>query len=525
MSIKLRPWSNVLAKPRFREALEDADWRRDNALVDELGFDSSSREWQVVASVNPFFAKYRNSSGQLYPFFDNESQLDNLRARCRVVGQVFPMAIAAVDALTNYTVGTGYKFQVQGRYGNVPQDFLARCDRVIDEFLERTNFSADLDRELFSTSRVDGESFAALWDLGDGTADIRIVQPEYVTEPNDPRAIENWLGDRRASDWRFGVRTAQYDTETVYGYYVQWSQEPGDFDYFPAENIEHIKLNVRRCTKRGLSDLHAVLAWLHRHDKLLRNTTIGAAIQASIAYIEQYADGTTQADAQAIALGGAAYTYDGAPGSSETRYATPHEPGQIVGLSPGMTYQAGPLGSERNPGFIAVVSAVSRLLGIRWAMPEYMISGDASNANLASTMIAESPWVKAEQARQAAFGKSQSNILYRVLGIALRDGRLDSMSIGTLEELRRAIKIVATAPQVEVRDKTVETQRRVVLMDKGIISRQTFAEEEGYDQDQETKRGAAPLQADPTAASIQAGLADQIVESMWKGYPGGSPQP
>ena len=31
-------------------------------------------------------------------------------------------------------------------------------------------------------------------------------------------------------------------------------------------------------------------------------------------------------------------------------------------------------------------------------MPEYMVSGDASNANYASTLVAESPFVKARQA-------------------------------------------------------------------------------------------------------------------------------
>ena len=498
-------------RPLFESASEQS-FSFDRALADELGLDQQSREWQLLSQIGTFWQKYQNCRGQLYPFYETESQLDSLRSRCRVLGQVFPVAITAMEALTDYTVETGYVFQVQSRNDRVSRDFCAACEGILEEFLERENWKCDLDRELFKAARQDGDQAAAVYDVGDGFAEARLIPPEYITEPSDPRAVERWLGVPSGGSWSFGVHTDGRDFQRVHGYYVQWSPTGGDFDYLPAEQVEFIRHNVRRNVKRGLSDFHAVLAWLIRHEKLMRSTSIGAALQSSIAWIEEYAEGTSQSSAESVALGGSTYTYEVSSQGGETRYAEKYEPGQIVGLSKGVKYTPGPMGAERNPNFMLIAQAVARLIGARWAMPEYLITGDASNANYASTMVAESPWVKATRARQEQFGRVQSNLLYRVLNIALRHRRLDSFQVRSLDDLRAAVKIIATAPQVEVRDRLKETQRRQILKTEGVLSLPTFTEEEGYDPKEEKKRGAAP--AAPAAPTVT-----QVAEALWKGYP------
>ena len=513
MNTKAIPWAAI-------EGADDQAFTADRSLADELGLDTSSREWQLLSQVGTFWSKYRNADGKLFPFYETESQLDNLRARCRSVGQVFPVAITALDTLTDYTVGTGYKFEVMPRRDRVSKDFCRDCEAVVDEFLERTNWVCDRDRELFAESRKDGDQAVAVYDCGDGSADVRLIEGEYITQPSDTRAVERWLGVRDRGSWSFGIHTPEYDSETVWGYYVQWTPNPGDFTYFPACDVEFIKHNVRRKTKRGLSDLHAPLAWLTRHDKLMRNTAVGGAMQAAIAWIEQYAEGTTQAQAESIALGGSTYTYEvSGEGGGSTRYATNYaEPGLVVGMGPAMKYVPGPMGAERNPNFLLIAAAIARLIGARWSMPEYLISGDASNANYSSTMVAESPWVKATEARQSRYGKVQCNILYRVLNIALRSGRLSSFQVGNLHDLRQAVSITAVAPQVQVRDLLKETQRREILKRAGVLSLPTWTEEEGYDHAEEVKRGAKP----ELPQAPQFGLLpspQQVAEAIWKGYP------
>jgi hypothetical protein len=507
----MRRWTEL------RESTSEASFNSDRALVDELGLDQSSREWQMLASVGTFWSKYRNNEGQLYPFFETESQLDSIRARCRAMAQVFPVAITAMESLTDYTVGTGYKFQVEARDGLVSRDFAREAERIVEEFVDRTNWSCDRDRELFAGARVDGDQAAAVYDIDRGFADVRMIEGEYITQPSNPRQVERWLGVADEGSWSFGVHTDKRDLENILGYYVQWSPNPGDFDYFAAEDVEFLKHNTRRKTKRGLSDFHAPLVWLLRHDKLMRNTAVGGAIQASIAYVEEYASGVTQGQAETVALGGSTYTYEVSSYGGGTRYATPHEPGQIVGLGAGVKYQPGPMGSERNPNFLLVAAGVARLIGTRWSMPEYLISGDASNANYASTMVAESPWVKACQARQARFGKTQQNILYRVLNIALRAGRLSSFQVHGLNDLRHVLKLTATAPQVHVRDTLKEAQRRELLKRNGVLSRPTWSEEEGYDPKVEEERGAA--QDPTTGSSFPMPTPQQVAEAMWSNYP------
>lgn len=503
------------ARPVFnsqvlRESSDDLSFGFDRALADELGIDKTGREWQALAASGSWWGKYRNASGQLYPFFDTEAQLDVIRAKCRVMGQVFPMAITAMEALTDYTVGTGYQFESQPIDDRVGKDFCRRCDRIIEEFINRTNWKSDRDRELFALGRCDGDMGVALFDVGDGHADVRFVEGEFITEPSSTRAIEDWLSVNDKSSWTFGVHTPAHDTERVLGYYVQWTPDPGDFDYFKAEDFELVKYNTRRKVKRGLSDYHAILAWLMRHDKLLRGTAIGATIKANISHIEEYAEGVQRADIEQISFGSSAYTYKPSP-SGDTRYAEVSEPGTVVAMNKGVKYIPGPMGTERDPHFLAVAAAVARLIGARWSMPEYLISGDASNANYSSTMVAESPFVKASLARQAKYGRIQTNILYRVLNIALKAGKLRSFQVEDIGDLRHVIDVVAKAPSMEVREKKPETERRKILKDEGILSDATWAEEEGYDYEEEQKRGAKKALPPPVVAPP--------LKEGWAGYP------
>jgi len=529
---RLQTWRAV--EKRLEEAYTaETAFSRDRAMVDELGLDKEFAEWRSVASIGTFWQRYQNQLGQSFPFYDNEAEWFSVLARCRAIGEVFPQALGVLENLVNYTVGTGYKFQVQPKERGQEKWLVKQCQDIIDEALDRTQFACDLDRELFTSWRKDGDLFIAIYDLGDGFADVRQVAPEYVTQPSDEREIEDWLGDSRPSNWTFGVRTAFGDTQTVYGYYVQWSDNPGDFDYFEASDIVHAKLNARRATKRGLSDFHCPLVWLHRGNKLMRNTSIGATIQSSIAYVEEYAETVTKAQAEDVAIGTSAYTYQ--DDGDKTRYAQQTEAGQVLGLGPGVKFVPGPTSSEKNGNFLQVASAITRLIGCRWSMPEYLISGDASNANYASTMVAESPWVKATEARQAQYGNVQVRVLWRILEIALQAGRIRSMHAANLDELKRYVKIMHTAPQAAVRDRGIETTRYATMNDKGVLSDQTWCEREGFDWEEEQERGASadpPPMIDPlSGGSAEDGSSvgddkqtdvptpEQIARQIWKGYP------
>jgi hypothetical protein len=136
---------------------------------------------------------------------------------------------------------------------------------------------------------------------------------------------------------------------------------------------------------------------------------------------------------------------------------------------------------------VQVIQAALRRAGARWCMPEYMISGDASNANYASTLVAESPFVKAAEAQQAFFRRWSREVLWKVLAIAAQSGRLPA----DVAALRRSIEITIETPPIAVRNRKEELEIRQALHAAGILSKRTWAEQSGLDYDREQGREAA----------------------------------
>jgi hypothetical protein len=102
-------------------------------------------------------------------------------------------------------------------------------------------------------------------------------------------------------------------------------------------------------------------------------------------------------------------------------------------------------------------------------MPEYMISGDTGNAAYASSLVAESRFVKYAQRQQKFFKHHFADVLWKVLKIAHDHGRLDGLGL-SFEEIQRAVDLHIEEPIVAARDRNVETNRRKVLNDSGFLS-------------------------------------------------------
>lgn len=134
-----------------------------------------------------------------------------------------------------------------------------------------------------------------------------------------------------------------------------------------------------------------------------------------------------------------------------------------------------------------------RQAGLRWCMPEYMISGDASNANYASTLVSESPFVRFIERLQGGACRDDVDIMWRVIDNAARAGRLSYDP----EELRHLVKVQAEAAQVAVREKQQEHTVRREEHEAGVLSLRTWSEETGRDFEQEQARLAAEPKPEP----------------------------
>lgn len=519
------------------------------------------------------------------PFFSNENDLAAIRGRSRWIAGANGLGNGILEKLTDYVIGTGFVFKFQPknpvapapvqqpapiptatptatpqpgasgeRQGSVagadgeqpvstgvapgeqlppqqppapveePKDPLATlCQEIWDRFAEENDWQGDLDREIFTRVRRDGEALVLVYPGEAGSSIIRLAEPDNLTEPHGPQDLERAYGiDHLPGDWKYGIHTAADDVCQIYGYHFQWSENSADFDYLPVEMVEHIKVNVDRTVKRGLSDFYPVLQRLETSEKLLRNTEAGAAVQAAIAYIRESAEGTGKSAAENAQFSRVDFTHPSGMPSGRQVNVKKFEPGTVITVPNGQKYHPGPLGSERGQDFIFILQASMRWIGNRWSMPEFLISGDASNANMASTMVAESPWVKSCQAKQHFMKRRFANIVWRVIGNAVRAGMFDahgiwSMDAKAVEQIKKLVVLDIEAPQIEVRDKAAETDRRAVLHEKKILSAKTWTSQEGEDWETEQRQLATEPKPAPTVMLGPDGM------PMPQGPPNGPP--
>lgn len=420
--------------------------------------------------------------GRNAPHFETEQELARIRGVARWLAATDETSIGVLENLTNYVVGTGFTYSVVERIpGAAPRGLLEAVQEAVERFQEENNWRR-IEREAFVRSRRDGEVFLRLEHHG-GRPRIRFVEPELIRKPDDPRFMSQYAGAYDL-DWELGVATDLGDAERIHGYHVDWSGDGRDWEFVPAERMEHIRVNVDCGVKRGLSDFYAAAAEIEQAAKLARNTAEGAAIQATIAYIKEAASGTGRPEIEAQQTAHSDWTtYSKTPdGHRRSIRFEKFFPGRVI-TTAGMKYHAGPLGTSNAPTFIEVIQMVLRRVGQRWSMPEYMVSGDASNANYASTLVAESPFVKSAEAKQMWYAEAFRSLFWKALRLS-RDRR-DWPEDIDFAQVQRWFKLRLEAPRVSVRNRAEETSIRSTLHAAGILSRRTWAALEELDFDVE----------------------------------------
>jgi hypothetical protein len=438
--------------------------------------------------------------GEDYPIFRNEYDLAHIRA----VGDFFAKrsagGVGPLGTLSNYVFGKGFTFTPQAAEGiAVDESILAAVQRVINGFVESNSFNGRLDRELDNRARRHGEALLVLKLASDGNIRASFTGPANLTEPTtNLRSLEEYAFhaagrdcDECVSSWSFGIHTPDGRFDDAIGYHFVWNPQGTDWDYLPADRVLHVKRNVDLCVKRGVSDFYACEEFLLASEKLLRNTAAGSAVQAAIAYIVEHAAGVNKDAVEQQRLDKATRTATIQTGTTQrTSYQRQFLPGTVLDINKGKEYKAGPLGSERAPRFIEVIQAALRYVGTRWAMPEYMISGDASNANLASALVAEAPFVKAREADQLFYSLAFRELLWKVLRIAFDAGRIPG--VASFRDLQAAIYLKIDPPAVATRDRQKEIAADAILVEKGAMAVATMAQRDGLDHKAEVDAGAKP---------------------------------
>ena len=443
------------------------------------------------------------SRAYLYPSatsvaYINETEFRWIRARSRAFLAVNPYAAGAVRNRVAYTVGNGHTYDVVSRQGTpvnrsdrsdqsdqTAAQRLADCRAVLDEFC-RINRWPQRQKETVRRLDRDGERFLRFFpDVEQGVLRVRFIEPLEIQNPPGASAAEGWF---------FGIRFARHagglDMETPLEYAIVDINPQGSVtdvrEKVPAADVQRLTANVDLSSPRGLPVFYALQNHLTDAVRTLKATGRIVEFRARIAMIRRHVNATRDTLQQAIETTG------GRDGENRPRVRTArmYPYAAIIDTSDATDYQfpseAAPV--DKN---VAAIQAELRAAAAALGMPEYMLSGDASNANYSSTMVAEGPAVKTFEEMQAALIEADVEVMERALVVAAAAGRIAGASADDVLDL---VSVQAEPPLIKSENRLQEVQADQILLSCGVMSRATFAARHGLVYAEEKSRVEEEMQ-------------------------------
>lgn len=453
-------------------------------------------------AVRHYTSIHDSRDGRYVPFYENQADVLSNLAAARNLISYDSVAIGAVQSQQSYVLTGDWTANVTVDGKDAKTSHLAAgIQRYVDKCIDRWDlWSSTLDNA-FASGMTDGEVFLALYPDVGGNVILDICLPEQVREPSGKNALNEWLGEPSTSAWWFGVHTrladhnARLDWARPLGYHVVNDDAGRDWDYLPSwpqpQIIEdsrccyHWKWNAPTHAARGVSDFFPILDMLERVYKLSRNTGDGAAIQAAIAMVVQRASSTRAATLNDVA-GNAidSVIRSRTTGGAMSTYTRKFPAGTVVETDKESTYHPGPMGDSGASNYIDVGQFLLRSrIATRWNSPEYMISGDASNGNYASSLVAESPFVKFCERRQKNVRNAVSHLLWRALRMRHLAGMMHELS-SDWRQFEARVDVDIVAGEVATRDPMITTQKNQILHGAGVLSAKRWAQEEGLPEEE-----------------------------------------
>jgi capsid protein len=474
-----RPPLALLEEQVRRRLLETALFSFDNLVDPREPLYDSADFWLPLGDGEQLPPNLDNRKrGEQLPVFITEMQLKVIRDLSRKQCAYNEFAINALESRVSYTVGTGMTYKVVRKDDkDTPQDEAGQQDeltRRTQDFLDRFHQQSDwgeLEQEAVKRADRDGEFFLRYFPQRGGIPAVRFVEPEHVKARDNQDAAHS-----------FGVETDPRDVEDVKGYWVvECPDHDPDPTFVPAGEILHVKLNVDRNAKRGIPTLMPVRKNLERAEKLLRNMSTLAQVQATFALIRKHKGyGPSAVEAFRNAQADVSLT---APLTGNQTYFKQFLPGSVVDVPENVEYEF-PAGSVDAAALTGILQAELRAVASRLCLAEYMLTSDASNANYSSTLVAESHVVKGFERLQDFYARKFGRGAYRPgphMGAAWR-AIVCGIRFGVLpREVVRELEVQVEGPGLVVRDKGRETERYKALSEAGLLSRTEWATLEGFD--------------------------------------------
>lgn len=424
--------------------------------------------------------------GSFFPFFRNENELSLLRMPSRIVATTNNYAIGMLGGLSSFVVADGFSYSCKAKRKQCPQELVDYCQDVIEAYQARNQWHGGeqpgIEEDAFSRSETDGEFLLFNEADDDGCAWTYTVEPEQLVQPPH-ESIE---------EWSFGIMANPANPQVHEAYWIRGSNVPDGREY-STDEIVHFRANVPRSVKRGLPSFSfSTYDTFNIADKLRRGVGLGAAIQSCIAWVRKHsAASSSQVDAfqQQIAQ---FETVNQVTGAAEKTQK--FSPGEILDVDENQEYIPPP-SAANGQAHVSILQMLLRGASTRWNAPEWISSADASNNNFASSLVAESPFVRRVQGRQRGIGEAfrrchefalKTHFEHRgQVTIRVKEGERATEKTFTWKDVLRLVEIQVEGVSPVVTDKASEAQRFSTEHQAGVLSVKTWQMQAGYDPDTE----------------------------------------
>lgn len=436
-------------------------------ILDEIYDPASGDRWL------PLFAGTTTPYGEGSHLLTTEQGLAIVRMMCRYLAVENEFAINAIENRINFIVGSGMNLKIQVKAVGVDPELpevktrMQEVQQVLDDELDRINF-ASMQEEIVRRGDRDGEIFIRVF-RGYGACEYRFIEPRDVKSQGASNNIAP-----------FGIQCDPDDITKVISYWVNGEE-------IPADQIYHLKLNVDSNVRRGIPTLWPIRKNLHRAGKLMKGISSQAIFQASIAAIREHEVGDA-GTIQRFADARTSYSFKDPVNSAQKRVQK-IDPGRVIDTSSKIkwTFPSVGMGTEH---LIAALQQELRAAASRLVFPEHMFTSDASNANMASTIVADGPSYRMFKRMQRLFSRYFADMMDDIIEAKMEAGVLPA---DTLELFR----IVPQAPELASRDPLQTAQANAILKTNGVKSAKTWAGELGlkYEDEQRNNNEAAEANA------------------------------
>lgn len=450
----------------------------------------TDRMREVDGFAYPISTAQDRAYGANWPFWRTWQEHARLRAASRVLCGISSNARGMLNGLTSYVVGNGYSYRVMGVDDDAPEELIKFVqDRIIDKFLELNRWNT-LERELFQRDRRDGEFFLEYFPEDDGLTHAYPAEPEWVVEGYGPIETSSFgcinepgnLYDITAYFKSPGGSTAGGKVvRSLQSLRKKRKREQWDGDTV----MDHCKTdNFDRVVKRGCPDFaFEACDAIRTAGRAITNMGEATAIQAAIVGIRQHEVATPE-QVQEFADSNSDYETN-VPFGTRRRGTQYFQSGTFLDIDKGQEYIAPPFAANVDK-FVQAIQAMLRSAAVRWNAPEWLISADSSNNAYASSLVAESPFVRNCESAQVSYKWHFEQAIW----VAIRNWcrTFDGVKVGgvryTFAQLRRLLKVEATPPQIEARDSGKIASENQTYVTLGVKSRQKCAEELNLDWEQ-----------------------------------------